>query len=36
MNAPATTIIRRGDTPETLAPSPETDAGELGEQRQSV
>jgi hypothetical protein len=33
---PETTIVRRAAPPDAVAPSPDTDAGALGEQRQSV
>ena len=35
MNSPETTIIRRA-APDEVSPSLETEAGDLGEQRQSV
>ncbi|HKP14575.1 MAG TPA: hypothetical protein VJT85_00855 [Gemmatimonadaceae bacterium] len=35
MNATGATIVRR-DTPDTARPGLETDAGDLGEQRQSI
>jgi hypothetical protein len=36
MTDPATTVVRRAAKPGAVAPSPETDARVLGEQRRSV